>query len=52
MRRAVDLEPRPKTDTSPDRIRGEAKILDPCSSSQIHLWSQSKILRLSAHAEV
>jgi hypothetical protein len=28
-----------------NRSRGEAKILDSCSRSQIHLWSKSKILR-------
>ena len=28
-----------------NRSRGEAKILDSCSRSQIDLWSKSKILR-------
>ena len=28
-----------------DTRRGESKILDSCSTSQIHLWSKSQILR-------
>ena len=31
-----------------DRSRQPPKVLDSCSSSQIHLWSKSKIFRLSA----
>jgi len=36
---------------APDTRRGEIKILDFCSRSQIHLWSKSQILRLLALAE-
>ena len=36
---------------APDTRRGESKILDSCSTSQIHLWSKSQILRLLALAE-
>jgi hypothetical protein len=36
---------------APDTRRGEIKILDSCSRSQIHLWSKSQILRLLALAE-
>jgi|GEM_PF-5221592 len=36
---------------APDSRRGEIKILDSCSRSQIHLWSKSQILRLLAIAE-
>jgi hypothetical protein len=52
----------PKNEYKPlDSCRGEIKILDESSTSQIHLWSKSKIcgvnlkskiLRLSAHTEV
>ena len=28
---------------APDSCRGEIKILDSCSTSQIHLWSKSQI---------
>ena len=28
-----------------DTRRGESRILDSCSTSQIHLWSKSQILR-------
>ncbi len=33
---------------APDTRRGEIKILESCSRSQIHLWSKSQILRLLA----
>src|SRR4028119_345451 len=36
---------------APDSRRGEIKILDSCSRSQIHLWSKSQILQLLALAE-
>ena len=36
---------------APDTRRGESKILDSCSRSQIHLWSKSQILRQQAIAE-
>ena len=31
-----------------DRSRQPSKVLDSCSSSQIHLWAKSQIVRLSA----
>jgi hypothetical protein len=39
------FDPAQKPILANNRSRGEAKILDTCSSSQIHLWSKSKILR-------
>jgi hypothetical protein len=39
------FDPAQKRILANNRSRGEAKILDSCSSSQIHLWSKSKILR-------
>jgi hypothetical protein len=36
---------------APDTRRGEIKILDSCSISQVHLWSKSQILRMLAKAE-
>ena len=45
-RRAFDaFDPAQKRILVNNRSRGEAKILDSCSSSQIHLWTKSKILR-------
>ena len=37
------LDPAQKRIQVSDTRGGEAKILDSCSSSQIHLWSKSKI---------
>ena len=44
-RREFDpFDPAQKPILANNRSRGEAKILDTCSQSQIHLWSKSKIL--------
>ncbi|MBD1826844.1 hypothetical protein NDI47_08055 [Microcoleus vaginatus GB1-A2] len=41
---SIDLiDPAQKPIQAPDTRRGEIKILDPSSSSPIHLWSKSKI---------
>ena len=37
------LDPAQKRIQVSDTRGGQAKILDSCSSSQIHLWSKSKI---------
>ena len=37
------IDPAQKPIQPPDTRRGEIKILDPSSSSPIHLWSKSKI---------
>jgi hypothetical protein len=37
------IDPAQKPIQAPDTRRGEIKILDPSSSSRIHLWSKSKI---------
>jgi hypothetical protein len=42
------FDPAQKRILANNRSRGEAKILDSCSRSQIHLWSKSKILRRRA----
>ncbi len=42
------FDPTQKRILANNRSRGEAKILDSCSSSQIHLWSKYKILRRRA----
>ena len=34
-----------------DRTRQQPKVLDSCSSSQIHLWSKCQIVRRRALAE-
>ncbi len=39
------FDPAQKRILANNRSRGEAKILDSCSRSEIHLWSKSKILR-------
>ena len=39
----LSFEPAQKRILVNDRIRHRPKILDPSSSSQIHLWTQSKI---------
>ncbi|AFZ04948.1 hypothetical protein Osc7112_0329 [Oscillatoria nigro-viridis PCC 7112] len=41
-------DPAQKRIPAPDRSRGEIKIFDPSSTSQIHLWSKSQIVRLMA----
>jgi hypothetical protein len=45
------FDPAQKRILANNRSRGEAKILDSCSSSQIHLWSKSKILRRRARLD-
>jgi len=45
------FDPAQKRILANNRSRGEAKILDSCSSSQIHLWSKSKILRRGARLD-
>ena len=42
------FDPAQKRILANNRSRGEAKILDSCSSSQIHLWSKSKISNLKS----
>jgi hypothetical protein len=42
------FDPAQKRILANNRSLGEAKILDSCSRSQIHLWSKSKILRRRA----
>jgi hypothetical protein len=37
------FDPAQKRTQAPDSFRGEIKILDFCSTSQIHLWSKSQI---------
>jgi hypothetical protein len=37
-------DPAQKQIQAPDSCRGEIKILDSCSRSQINLWSKSKIV--------
>ena len=39
----IAFNPAQKRTQAPDSCRGEIKILDSCSTSQIHLWSKSQI---------
>jgi len=45
------IDPAQKPIQAPDTRRGEIKILDPSSSSPIHLWSKSKISNLKSQID-